>query len=261
MAWGKRKKELEDEEYLDDEELQDKEDIQDEDEEYDDDYEDDYEDDYYDDAPRRNPLKGVVIALVILALLLGAVCALLYMRLQTAEEKVSELTTTLSNTQTELSRAQAQVASATAAPALPTATPAPMNTTPAPTAVPAQETPAPTATPEPTPEPTPTPAALLRDAITNDMLGGAVRPQDANWFDTAKTGKVVNAWVLALHWGPGDGYYENLALNKDDVVEMLAKENGWILLRTANGQYRWANGYFLQEIEPTPAPATTDGTI
>ena len=258
MAWGKRKKELKDEEYLDDEELQDEEDVQDEDEEYDDDYEDDYEDDYYDDEPRRNPLKGVVIALVILALLLGAVCALLYMRLQTAEGKVSELTTALSNTQTELSRAQAQVASAPAAPALPPATPAPM-TTPAPTTAPAQETPAPTATPEPTPEPTATPAPLLKDAITNDMLGGAVRPQDANWFDTAKTGKVVNAWVLALHWGPGDGYYENLALNKDDVVEMLARENGWVLIRTANDQYRWANGYFLQEIEATPAPA--DGTI
>ena len=32
MAWGKRKKELEDEEYLDEEELQDEEDIQDQDE-------------------------------------------------------------------------------------------------------------------------------------------------------------------------------------------------------------------------------------
>ena len=260
MAWGKRKKELEDEEYLDEEELQDEEAVQDEDEDYDDDYDDDYEDDYYGDEPRRNPLKGVVIALVILALLLGAVCALLYMRLQTAEAKVSELTTALSNTQTELSRAQAQVAAATPVPAQ-TTTPAPMNTTPAPTAEPVQETPAPTATPEPTPEPTPTPAALLRDAITDDMLGGAVRPQDANWYDKAKTGKVVNAWVVALHWGPGNGYYENLALNADDVVEMLAEENGWILIRTAAGQYRWANGYYLQETEPTPAPANTDGTI
>ena len=90
------------------------------------------------------------------------------------------------------------------------------------------------------------------------MLGGAVRPKDANWFDAPRTGKVVNAWVLALHWGPGDGYYENLALYADDVVEMLAQENGWTLIRTANNQYRWANSYYLQEINPTPAP---NGTI
>lgn len=255
MAWGKKKKELEDEDYLDEEEeLQDKEDIQDEDDEYDEDYEDDY---YYGDEPRRNPLKGVVIALVILALLLGAVGALLYMRLQTAEAKVSELSSALSETKTELSRAQAQAA---ATPVPEQATPAPMGT-PAPTAEPVQTTPAPTATPEPTPEPTPTPPALLKDSITNDMLGGAVRPKDESWFDTARTGKVVNAWVLALHWGPGPGYYENLALNADDVVEMLAKENDWVLIRTANDQYRWANSFYLQEIDPTPAPAGGDNTI
>lgn len=137
--------------------------------------------------------------------------------------------------------------------------------TPAPTPTPAAApTPAPTAEPSPTPTqapaPTPTPVPL-RYAITDEMLGGAARPRDDSWFDAPRTGQVVNAWVLALHWGPSMRYNESLALHGDDLVEMLAQENGWTLIRTIGGKYRWANSYYLREVDlplPTATPAPTE---
>ena len=60
---------------------------------YDDEYEDDEEyedDDYYEsdeDYPRRNPLKPFVIALIILMVLMAVIIGLLFMRLQTANDR------------------------------------------------------------------------------------------------------------------------------------------------------------------------------
>ncbi len=129
--------------------------------------------------------------------------------------------------------------------------------TPAPIPTPS---PTPAATPMSTPVPSPTPTPL-KDTVTNEMLAGAVRPRDESWLDEARTVKVVNAWVLALHWGPGTNYSENLALNAGDYAQELARENGWSLIRTIGGQYRWANSYFLREENiplPTATPAPTE---
>ena len=130
--------------------------------------------------------------------------------------------------------------------------------TPAPTPTPAPSAaPVPTSTPIPVPTPTASPTtAPLKDTITNEMLAGAVRPRDESWLDAPVTVQVVNAWVLALHWGPGANYNENLALNQGDYAQVLARENGWSLIRTVGGQYRWANSYFLRE-EDVPMPTAT----
>ena len=38
-----------------------------------------------------------------------------------------------------------------------------------------------------------------------------------------------------------------MALNMGDTVELLAKQNGWVLLRTADGRYGWAASELLRE--------------
>ena len=180
---------------------------------------------YEDESPEetyRDPLKPFLIALVVLLLLFAAIIVLLYMRLQTA------------NTRAE------------------TPTPTP---TEAPTPTP-EPTPEPTATPEPTPEPTPTPAPLLRDTITAEMLGYVYRPADEFWYDEAKTAAVI-PYMLAVHYGPGMDWGENMALNMGDTVEILAKQNGWVLLRTADGRYGWAAGELLRETTDAPAATAT----
>lgn len=226
---------------------------------YDDKYDDDYDDyDDYDDEPKkRNPLKGFVIALLILVVLLGVIIALLFVRLQSAEGRVNELTTALSTTQTELNRVQAEMAAATPIPA-PTAEPTPApESTPAPTEVPAEQL----TTPEPTPVPTPEPSALLKDTITDEMLAGAKRPEEGNWYDSARTKYVAAEYMLAMRWGPSMAYLENGALYRDEAVEALAEEDGWTLIRAQNGFYRWVASGLLTETPPagaaTPAPEAT----
>ena len=125
--------------------------------------------------------------------------------------------------------------------------------TPAPEPTP---TPTPQPTPEPTPEPTPTPAPLLRDTITAEMLGYVYRPADEFWYDEAKTAAVI-PYMLAVHYGPGMDWGENMALNMGDTVEILAKQNGWVLLRTADGRYGWAAGELLRETADAPAATAT----
>lgn len=181
---------------------------------------------YEDESPEetyRDPLKPFLIALVVLLLLFAAIIVLLYMRLQTANTRAETLSQELTAVQVQLDDLRAQRAAET-----PTPTP-----TEAPTPTP-EPTPEPTATPEPTPEPTPTPAPLLRDTITAEMLGYVYRPADEFWYDEAKTAAVI-PYMLAVHYGPGMDWGENMALNMGDTVEILAKQNGWVLLRTADG--------------------------
>ena len=183
---------------------------------------------YEDESPEetyRDPLKPFLIALVVLLLLFAAIIVLLYMRLQTANSRAETLSQELTAVQVQLDDLRAQRAAET-----PTPTP-----TEAPTPTP-EPTPEPTATPEPTPEPTPTPAPLLRDTITAEMLGYVYRPADEFWYDEAKTAAVI-PYMLAVHYGPGMDWGENMALNMGDTVEILAKQNGWVLLRTADGRY------------------------
>lgn len=183
---------------------------------------------YEDESPEetyRDPLKPFLIALVVLLLLFAAIIVLLYMRLQTANTRAETLSQELTAAQVQLDDLRAQQAAETPTPA-PTEAPTP---TPEPT-------PEPTATPEPTPEPTPTPAPLLRDTITAEMLGYVYRPADEFWYDEAKTAAVI-PYMLAVHYGPGMDWGENMALNMGDTVEILAKQNGWVLLRTADGRY------------------------
>ena len=73
------------------------------------------------------------------------------------------------------------------------------------------------------------------------MLGYVYRPADEFWYDEAKTAAVI-PYMLAVHYGPGMDWGENMALNMGDTVEILAKQNGWVLLRTADGRYGWAAG-------------------
>ena len=42
-----------------------------------------------------------------------------------------------------------------------------------------------------------------------------------------------------------------------DTVEILAKQNGWVLLRTADGRYGWAAGELLRETTDAPAATAT----
>lgn len=194
----------------------------------------------YDDEPQetyRSPLKPFLVALVVLLLLFAVIIVLLYMRLQTANTRAETLSQQLTTVQTQLDDLRAQQAAPTEAP-----TPEPV-ATPSPTPEP---TPEPTATPEPTPEPTPTPAPLLRDTITEEMLGYVYRPANEFWYDEAKTATVI-PFMLAVHYGPGMDWGENMALNAGDTVEMLAKQNGWVLLRTADDRYGWAASELLRE--------------
>ena len=203
---------------------------------------------YEDESPEetyRDPLKPFLIALVVLLLLFAAIIVLLYMRLQTANTRAETLSQELAAVQVQLDDLRAQRAAET-----PTPTP-----TEAPTPTP-EPTPEPTATPEPTPEPTPTPAPLLRDTITAEMLGYVYRPADEFWYDEAKTATVI-PYMLAVHYGPGMDWGENMALNMGDTVEILAKQNGWVLLRTADGRYGWAAGELLRETADAPAATAT----
>ena len=214
--------------------------------------------DYYDDAPQeryRDPLKPFLVALIVLLLLFAVIIVLLYMRLQTANSRADTLSQELTAVQTQLDDLRSQPT--------PEPTSAP---TPTPELTPTPEpTPEPTATPEPTPEPTPTPAPLLRDTVTEEMLGYVYRPADEYWYDEAKSATVV-PFMLAVHYGPGMDWGENMALNTGDTVEVLAKQNGWVLLRTADSRYGWAAGELLRETTdaaaadamPAPAAPATD---
>ena len=189
---------------------------------------------YEDESPEetyRDPLKPFLIALVVLLLLFAAIIVLLYMRLQTANTRAETLSQELTAVQVQLDDLRAQRAAET-------------------------PTPAPTEAPEPTPEPTPTPAPLLRDTITAEMLGYVYRPADEFWYDEAKTAAVI-PYMLAVHYGPGMDWGENMALNMGDTVEILAKQNGWVLLRTADGRYGWAAGELLRETADAPAATAT----
>lgn len=238
MAFRSRKKVDYDEDY-------DEQDEQYEDEEYEDDYdEDDYDD--YDDRP-RNPLKGVVIALVILALLMGAVIGLLYVRLQSAEKRATELTNSLNATRTELN---GLLAEKTAAAQNPVATAPAVEVTPAPVTEP-EVTPEPIVTPapteEPTPTPAPTPAPLLKDTVTDEALAGVKRPADESWLAEAKPGVIAADYMLALHWGPSMAWNENMALHHGDKVEIVAREGNWTLIRTPDNRYGWGVSNLIKE--------------
>ena len=205
---------------------------------------------YYSEEPQENyrdPLKPFLIALIVLLLLFAVIIVLLYMRLQSANTRAETLSQELAVVQTQLDDLRAQQAQPTAAP-----TPEPV-ATPEPTSEP---TPEPTATPEPTPEPTPTPAPLLRDTITEEMLGYVYRPADEFWLDEAKSATVI-PYMLAIHFGPGMDWGENMALNMGDTVELLARQNGWVLLRTADARYGWAAGELLRETSDAPAATET----
>lgn len=162
------------------------------------------------------------------------------MRLQTANTRAETLSQELTAAQVQLDDLRAQRAAET-----PTPTP-----TEAPTPTP-EPTPEPTATPEPTPEPTPTPAPLCATRSPAEMLGYVYRPADEFWYDEAKTAAVI-PYMLAVHYGPGMDWGENMALNMGDTVEILAKQNGWVLLRTADGRYGWAAGELLRETADAP---------
>ena len=206
---------------------------------------------YDDELPEtyRNPLKPFLIALVVLLLLFAAIIVLLYMRLQTATTRAETLSQELTAVQMQLDDLRAQQAAPTDAP-----TPEPVET-PTPTPTP-EPTPEPTATPEPTPEPTPTPKPLLRDTVTDEMLGYVYRPADEFWYDEAKNAAVI-PFMLAVHYGPGMDWGENMALNMNDTVELLAKQNGWLLLRTADGRYGWAASELLRETADAAAATAT----
>ena len=175
---------------------------------------------YEDESPEetyRDPLKPFLIALVVLLLLFAAIIVLLYMRLQTANTRAETLSQELTAAQVQLDDLRAQRAAET---------------------------------------PTPTPAPLLRDTITAEMLGYVYRPADEFWYDEAKTAAVI-PYMLAVHYGPGMDWGENMALNMGDTVEILAKQNGWVLLRTADGRYGWAAGELLRETTDAPAATAT----
>ena len=88
------------------------------------------------------------------------------------------------------------------------------------------------------------------------MLGYVYRPADEFWLDEAKSATVI-PYMLAIHFGPGMDWGENMALNMGDTVELLARQNGWVLLRTADARYGWAAGELLRETSDAPAATET----
>lgn len=210
---------------------------------------------YYSEEPQekyRDPLKPFLVALIILLLLFAVIIVLLYMRLQSANARAESLAQEVALAQTQLDDLRAAQAQPTDAP-----TPGP-SATPVPTPEP---TPEPTATPTPSPTPEPTPVPLLRDTVTEEMLGYVYRPADEFWLDEAQSAVVV-PYMLAVHYGPGMDWGENMALNMGDAVEILARRYGWVLLRTADGRYGWAAGELLRDASApaaTPAPAYNGG--
>ena len=248
---------------------------------YDDDY-DDYDDDYY-EPRRKNPLKAFVIALLVLLVLMAAIIGLLYARLRSANDQVKELNASLEASRTEINnlldeRTATPEPVATPEPT-PVPTPEPPEVTPEPAAQPGQEgtvepaaqpTAGPAAQPaegaqptaDPAAQPTADPAAQPtadpeaqpgtvtggspKDTVTDEMLKGVERPKDESWLAAPKNG-VVTAFMLATHWGPGMNWYDNGALKEGTKVEILADQNGWLLLRTAEGVYGWAVGGFVKD--------------
>ena len=211
----------------------------------------------YSDEPtprrRRNPLKPYLTVLVILLILFAVIIALLFMRLQDTNKQLVNANEKLQATKSELSRIQTELLTAT-----PTPTPAP---TPNPSEAPeASEAPegspeaTPEATPEVTPEPSPTPFLRLYEAVTDDMLNGVFRGEEQCWFESPKTG-VVTCYMLSVHWGPGMQFFENMALNQNDEVEILAQYQNWSLLRTKLGYYGWAVSELMHITDPAEATA------
>ena len=252
------------EEYDDDE-------VEEYEDEYDDEYEDEYEDDEYEDYeedddeyPLRNPLKPLVIGLLILLLVMTALAAVLFLQLRSANGRVSDLTNSLNATRTELNNLLAERTSATPTPEI---TPEPVYTPEPPAEVTPEITPEPTETPEPTPEPTATPVPLLREAITDEDLGEVYRPKDGEWYDAAKPSVVTDdAFQLALRWGPGEEYYYmNWILTHGDRVDVLAKRGNWVLIRDGQGRFGWTTGAYLRDATAeeiaaaAAAPATETG--
>ncbi|MBR6114250.1 MAG: hypothetical protein IKQ10_03615 [Oscillospiraceae bacterium] len=193
MAWFKKRDDDEyDDEYEEEDEYEDDEDDEDEYEDEDDEYEDD--DDYEDDDEPRSPLKGVVIGLAILALLLGAISGLLYMRLKSANDQVSELTASLDSTRAELNTLLSERAAATPTPA-PTPEPvAVVDNTPEPVQTVVEETPVPTETPEPTPSPTPSSPYIRIN--TSKTINITTNPQNA----TVAAGGTATFTAAATNW-------------------------------------------------------------
>ena len=205
MAWFKKRYDDEDE-YDDDEEYEDEyeddEDEYDEDEEADDEeeYEDDedYDDDDYDDEDdRRNPLKGFVIGLVVLALLMAAIIGLLFVRLRSANNQVAELTSSLEATRTELNTLLSERTSAT-----PTPAPTPEPTVPDTDTVVVDVTPEPVVevTPEPSPTPVPTPSPTPSSQYigisTSNTITITTNPQAA----TVAAGGKATFTAAATNW-------------------------------------------------------------
>ena len=240
------------------EEYDELEEAEDEYDEYEDDDYDDYDDDYY-EPRRKNPLKAFVIALLVLMVVMAAIIGLLYARLRSANDQVAQLNASLEASRTEINNLLNERTAATPVPEV----------TPVPTPVPTPE-PTPEITPEPevTPEPADLPAegtpeepgeaaaepeqpaeeavtTSLKDTITDEMLGGVARPNDDCWLPAPKNGVVDVEYMLALHWGPGMNWYDSGALKEGTKVEILADQNGWLLLRTAEGVYGWAVSGFV----------------
>lgn len=213
----------------------------------------DPQDDWGDEREWRNPLKPFLIALTVLLVLFAVIIGLLYLRLRSSTEKADKLTAELAAVQTELDAARTELSSTPE----PTEAPTP---SPEPTATP-EPTPEPTATPEPTPEPTPTPPPLLRDSITDEELAGAFRPADESWFDSAREGTCSAAYMLALRWGPGMEWNEMGVIMAGDPVEALARQRGWMLIRTKDKLLAWCAADCIRLTEDVPAATEAPAAV
>lgn len=167
--------------------------------------------------------------MAVFLLLMVVVVILLVTRLGTARTQIETLTENLNATQQELDAVLAELEAATP---VPTPTPTP---TPAPTPSPSQS-----ASPEPSEEasPTPTAAPLLKDTITQEVLGDVEMPRDESWFDEAQEAYVSAALTLHVRSGPGTGPRVTLILYCNTKVEVLAKQDGWSLIRLED-KYGW----------------------
>lgn len=204
-------------------------------------------------APRdegKNPLTPFLVAMAVFLLLMVVVVILLVTRLGTARTQIETLTENLNATQQELDAVLAELEAATP---VPTPTPTP---TPAPTPSPSQS-----ASPEPSEEasPTPTAAPLLKDTITQEVLGDVEMPRDESWFDEAQEAYVSAALTLHVRSGPGTDHEITLILYCNTKVEVLAKQDGWSLIRLED-KYGWVASAFLSETEvATPPPYAAGG--
>lgn len=203
---------------------------------------------YEDESPEetyRDPLKPFLIALVVLLLLFAAIIVLLYMRLQTANTRAETLSQELTAVQVQLDDLRAQRPPRRRRPRRPKRPHPPRNR---------RRSPPPRRSRRRNRRPrlprscaTRSPPRCSATSTVRRMSSGMTRQRPPLSSRTCSPFTMAPAWTGVRTWRS----------TWATPVEILAKQNGWVLLRTADGRYGWAAGELLRETADAPAATAT----